>query len=997
MVKRIQYEIDFKNNVSSVIKLLKEAQTAAQSIEDKEHSIKIGVDDKKLNNVLSKLEKTLTDFDKGTIDLKGLESLSKQLNDINVIAQKLSGIFDGIDTSSFSGLETSIGNIGKMIATLKDDIANVISEANKGNKTADIGGATKRINEEIKLTERLINARNKLKEVTVDKVKSLFTSKTSDTDEEIKLTERLINARNKLRIFRNKETNSEMGDVSGSSKNAAKAKREFVDANEKVQSSVDGSKTKLELEAELMESIAKNAREAAKAKREFVEANKRVRESADKSVRNGTSMPETPGKKTISSEKVADSLDGFIPNGKVLRQTGYIGDEKFSAVFRKNDGQTETITWKALTDNNKVPLLDNDGNYIYDMVATTISKYSEFEKILIREDNKLRQLEDKRQELSNMGIVTDGLNEEIEYRKKYISMIEETVSAISKEKEYFLEEQQIMDARKKAETEYYLAKGSKQDETAAKKQNNDIKNSSKLLDSMLLKINKIERSYNKGVNGVLDKYVSNQDDIQILSDEKRKIEDMITSLRSSSNGAFGDDERIALLDAVSMYEENAKRILQRNNPSVKGKDKPLSTQISEAIAEYVKLISKAEKYDSITEETLNALKEQKDILSRKDNNNNYLTSENELLSIKDNLLIYKAMVSSIDEKKKEATSVNSGLSEDDKKTLKEYQKKLAGFKNKSEKLGIIPYGFAQSDWYASEIKRYQSIVQEMETLDSKAKNGSITNDDISRWGTLTEQIKKTDTELKKFTSSQKGSRAEARWKEIDKITKYLKDNTRISASARHQLEMLLETLKKGENVDLGQIHKQVNRITTGERLAGREGQRFLDVLKDKVWYRWAAQIGAMFGISDIIGYFRQGIEAVEAYDEGLTKMSYTMDLSKTQLDNLGDSVLETSRKLKSSVDNAMQVAQIYANMNTTAQEIDKLSQPTLIMSNLTGFDASTVADQIQAVTQQFDITAESSMHIADVYDQISRNISVDYSKIFGAYIGNNIMKTNQNR
>ena len=85
--------------------------------------------------------------------------------------------------------------------------------------------------------------------------------------------------------------------------------------------------------------------------------------------------------------------------------------------------------------------------------------------------------------------------------------------------------------------------------------------------------------------------------------------------------------------------------------------------------------------------------------------------------------------------------------------------------------------------------------------------------------------------------------------------------------------------------------------------------------------------------------------------------------------------------LDSSINNAMQVSQIYANMNTSAEEIKKLSEPTLILSNLTGFDASTVADDIQAVTQQFEIVAEDSMHIADVYDQISRNISVDYSKI----------------
>ena len=64
--------------------------------------------------------------------------------------------------------------------------------------------------------------------------------------------------------------------------------------------------------------------------------------------------------------------------------------------------------------------------------------------------------------------------------------------------------------------------------------------------------------------------------------------------------------------------------------------------------------------------------------------------------------------------------------------------------------------------------------------------------------------------------------------------------------------------------------------------------------------------------------------------------------------------------MKSSIDDAMQVAQIYANMQTSAEEIQRLSEPTLILSNLSGFDSSTIADDIQAVTQQFDILVKPS-------------------------------------
>ena len=141
----------------------------------------------------------------------------------------------------------------------------------------------------------------------------------------------------------------------------------------------------------------------------------------------------------------------------------------------------------------------------------------------------------------------------------------------------------------------------------------------------------------------------------------------------------------------------------------------------------------------------------------------------------------------------------------------------------------------------------------------------------------------------------------------------------------------------------------------------------------------------MFSFYDLIRYGREGINTLKEFDDGLTKISYTMDMTKSQLNDLGNSVLDMASDMKSSIDDAMQVAQIYANMQTSAEEIQRLSEPTLILSNLSGFDSSTIADDIQAVTQQFDILAEDSMHIADVYDYISRNIAVDYSKFWSLY------------
>lgn len=88
-----------------------------------------------------------------------------------------------------------------------------------------------------------------------------------------------------------------MDSVDSATTSATEAKNEFAKANENVQGSVDGSKSKLELEAGLMDQITKSARAAAEAKKEFVAANEKVANSVDKTEEK-VKNPTTPVAKT---------------------------------------------------------------------------------------------------------------------------------------------------------------------------------------------------------------------------------------------------------------------------------------------------------------------------------------------------------------------------------------------------------------------------------------------------------------------------------------------------------------------------------------------------------------------------------------------------------------------------------------------------------------------------------------------------------------------------
>lgn len=155
--------------------------------------------------------------------------------------------------------------------------------------------------------------------------------------------------------------------------------------------------------------------------------------------------------------------------------------------------------------------------------------------------------------------------------------------------------------------------------------------------------------------------------------------------------------------------------------------------------------------------------------------------------------------------------------------------------------------------------------------------------------------------------------------------------------------------------------------------------------------------GAIADIASYVSYFQVTMKAIQQAKQGfndflnfqkdLTNISYTMNLSPDQLQNLGASAIDMAKDLSMSLDNTMDIYKIYANMNTTASEIQQTAKPTAILSNLSGVDASTAADQVQGILQQFHMledgsttAADASMHIVDVLDKVSGSVGIDYAK-----------------
>ena len=202
----------------------------------------------------------------------------------------------------------------------------------------------------------------------------------------------------------------------------------------------------------------------------------------------------------------------------------------------------------------------------------------------------------------------------------------------------------------------------------------------------------------------------------------------------------------------------------------------------------------------------------------------------------------------------------------------------------------------------------------------------------------------------------------------------------------------------GNTVTLtGNIDKLNNSLRVTQSLTSKNGSgmsSFGNTLKGMVSGNFK---GAIADIASYVSYFQVTMKAIQQAKQGfndflnfqkdLTNISYTMNLSPDQLQNLGTSAIDMAKDLSMSLDNTMDIYKIYANMNTTASEIQQTSRPTAILNNLSGVDASTAADQVQGILQQFHMledgsttAADASMHIVDVLDKVSGSVGIDYAK-----------------
>lgn len=590
----------------------------------------------------------------------------------------------------------------------------------------------------------------------------------------------------------------------------------FVEEKEKIQNEINDLYIDLDKLDEKMNLDSNNSsvdnivQSQEKLQSELKETQKQAEKTAQAVKESTTTTSSTEQKKdafpsteaTASVEKVADGFkevkqetekatESAKEYSKILSQVGDYGvDKKVSAIYKRNDGQLESVNWRAKTDDEGNALYDKNGNIDYEEPnITVISKYEQLEKIIVKADDELRNLQKDLAETKNydQNASTTNIEEKIADQKAYIQLLEQTVKVISQSDKYLMMEQQIIDARNKAAREYQLTMGAKQEKSDAKKTASDeekrqksIEQTNRLLNKQQIIIDSIEKSYSKAANNDLDKAVNSQSDLAELANKKAEIQKLINQLTDQDRNSLNEDDFLLLEKYIAEYKQLAKDKLKANNPSKQelgGQE--LDVLLANQVTQYNKLISQSEKYGDATKEITNELKAQRDLIAEQDKNGVYVArskkadgselTANDYYNARDNYKIDKSIFSSYETDIKSASNMA-----------------------KQEASNI------QAEWDKNikAIQDYMDAMTKLNNLKAKDKGTGSEANQIALQTQNVEELKKTAFEARQNLSSMQAENPDViAWKQWVDMMELFVQASKGSAESAAKLKDVLDNIK----------------------------------------------------------------------------------------------------------------------------------------------------------------------------------------------------------
>lgn len=180
------------------------------------------------------------------------------------------------------------------------------------------------------------------------------------------------------------------------------------------------------------------------------------------------------------------------------------------------------------------------------------------------------------------------------------------------------------------------------------------------------------------------------------------------------------------------------------------------------------------------------------------------------------------------------------------------------------------------------------------------------------------------------------------------------------------------------NQELAVLKQRFIDIQNTARNTGKLGKTWFQTLREGMssFSYWTS---STFLVMKAIQEIKKAVNFTRELDSALVNINYTMDVTSSQLENIGSKSIEMAKDLHTSAENVLGAVKLYANAKETADSILAKAQPAIMLSNVTGFSGEESAKYLQTIMNQFDLTQDDLMNISDTIQGISQSMAHDFA------------------
>lgn len=180
------------------------------------------------------------------------------------------------------------------------------------------------------------------------------------------------------------------------------------------------------------------------------------------------------------------------------------------------------------------------------------------------------------------------------------------------------------------------------------------------------------------------------------------------------------------------------------------------------------------------------------------------------------------------------------------------------------------------------------------------------------------------------------------------------------------------------NQELAILKQRFIDIQNTARNTGKLGKTWFQTLREGMssFSYWTS---STFLVMKAIQEIKKAVNFTRELDSALVNINYTMDVTSSQLANIGNKSIKMAKDLHTSAENVLGAVKLYANAKETADSILAKAQPAIMLSNVTGFSGEQSAKYLQTIMNQFDLTQEDLMNISDTIQGVSQSMAHDFS------------------